>query len=85
MKHASPAALDALDSLFAEILMREGVKDRGRGHFYRNGKALAHFHEDPSGLYADLHMGRVWRRLRVSEPDERDRFLAALDDAIPTG
>lgn len=82
MVHADAAALDALEELLAAIRERDGVRDRRRGYFYRKGRALVHFHQDPAGLYADLHEGSEWHRLRVSEPEERRRFLAALDAAI---
>ena len=82
MEHASAAALDALEELFAAIRQRGGVRERRRGYFYRKGRALVHFHQDPTGLFADLHDGPEWHRLRVSEPAERKRFLAALDKAI---
>ena len=82
MEHAGAAALDTLEALFAAIRQRDSVRERRRGYFYRKGRALAHFHQDPTGLFADLHDGPEWRRLRVSEPAERKRFLAALDRAI---
>lgn len=82
MEHADASALDALEELPAAMRQRDGVRERRRGYFYRKGRALVHFHQDPTGLFADLHDGPEWRRLRVSEPDERRCFLTALDDAI---
>jgi hypothetical protein len=82
MEHAGDAALDALEDLMAAIRQRDGVHDRRRGYFYRKGRALVHFHQDSSEFFADLHDGPEWRRLRVSEPEERKRFLAVLDEAI---
>ena len=82
MEHAGPAALAALDALFVAMRKRAGVADKRAGHFYRKGRALAHFHQDLSGLYADLHDGPEWRRLRVSTQAERRRFLAALDKVL---
>jgi hypothetical protein len=82
MEHAGAAALDALEGLIAAIRQRDDVQERRRGYFYRKGRALVHFHQDQTGLFADLHDGPQWRRLRVSESEERRRFLAALDEAI---
>ncbi|MGH7050050.1 MAG: hypothetical protein ACREFS_08995 [Acetobacteraceae bacterium] len=85
MEHAGDAELAALEDLMAAIRRRHGVHDRRRGYFYRKGRALVHFHQDPTGLFADLHDGPEWRRLRVSEPEEQRHFLAALDEAITKG
>ena len=82
MEHAGLAALDSLEELLAAIRKREGVRERGRGNFFRKGRALVHFHQDAAGLFADLHDGPEWRRLRVSQPHEQKRFLGALDKAI---
>ena len=82
MEHADAAALDALVELLAAIRERAGVRERRRGYVYRKGKALVHFQRDSAGLFADLHDGPGWRRLRVSEPEERQRFLAALDEVM---
>ena len=82
MEHADAATLDTLEELLGAIRERDGVRDRRRGYFYHKGRALVHFHQDPAGLYADLHDGSEWYRLRVSEPEERKRFLAALDEAV---
>ena len=59
MKHAGPAALDRLDPLLAEIRTLPGLVEKGRGVFYRRGKAFLHFHEDPAALFAP------WEALRA--------------------
>jgi hypothetical protein len=48
----------------------------GRTAFYCRGRALAHFHGDQSGPYADARMGEKWRRLRVSTGRKRGDCLA---------
>jgi hypothetical protein len=79
MKHAGGEALDRLEPLLAEIRRVPGLKERKRGLFYRHGRSLLHFHEDPAGLFADL----AWRgedsRFRVSEPDEQLELLQAIE------
>ena len=54
MKHASPATLDQLERLLAELRALPGLKEKGRGVFYRKGRAYLHFHEDPKGQFGDL-------------------------------
>jgi len=73
MDHAGPKALIVLKDLLDEIRARSGVKERRAGYFYFRGKALIHFHADPTGLYADARLGKKWARLSVSKPEERAR------------
>ncbi len=54
MKHAGPAALDALEPLLAQIRALPGLKEKARGVFYLKSRAFLHFHEDPAGLFADI-------------------------------
>lgn len=76
MKHAGPAALDQLEPLLESLRALGGLKEKARGVFYRRSRAFLHFHEDRSGLYADLRndLGE-FERYRVQEPTERDLFL----------
>ncbi len=82
MKHAGAEALDRLEPLLVEIRLREGLKEKKRGSFYRKGKAWLHFHEDPAGLFADLRGPADWMRLRVSDPAERQSLIEAMDAAL---
>lgn len=79
MKHASSAALDQLEPLLVDLRELPGLRERGRGVFYRRGRAFLHFHQDPSGLFADLRDedGRDFERFEVSESAGRARLLAA--------
>lgn len=81
MKHAGPAALDALEPLLTAIRARGGLTEKGRGAFYRGGRAALHFHEDPGGLFADMRLAKGdadFARYRVSTTAERSAFLKAL-------
>ena len=82
MKHAGPAALDALDDLIVAIRGRGRLKEPRPGIFYRKGKAWLHFHEDKAGLFADLRAGAEWERFRVSDPAERAKLLAMIDRSL---
>ena len=70
MKHAGSAALDRLEPLLARVRSVPGLREKSRGVFYRRSKAFLHFHEDPSGLYADVRGadGGDFDRLRVDDP-----------------
>jgi hypothetical protein len=61
----------------------EGVTERGRGVFYRKSRAFLHFHEDPSGLYADLRCdGDAFQRSRVETEIERNALFEAVRAAL---
>ena len=79
MKHATPAALDQLDALIAELRALPGLVEKSRGVFYRKSRAFLHFHEDPKGLFADVRdaEGRDFERIDVTEEPGRRALLAA--------
>jgi hypothetical protein len=79
MKHAGPAALDALDDLLVELRGRPALKERSRGTFYLKSSAFLHFHEDPEGLFADLKIAGDFKRFRVSTAKERATLLREVD------
>lgn len=79
MKHATPAALDALEPLLGELRALAGLTETSRGVFYRRRRAFLHFHEDPKGLFADLRdaEGRDFERFDVTEAAGQAALLAA--------
>ena len=85
MKHAGPEALSVLGGLLDEIRRGEGIVERRPGVFYRKGRAFLHFHEDPSGLHADMRLGTAWERLRVQTGAERETLLSRLGEALSRG
>lgn len=84
MKHAGPAALDALEPLLTALRALPGLKERSRGTFYRKARAFLHFHEDPKGLFADLRdaAGVDFERLDVTEDAARERLLALVRERL---
>lgn len=80
MKHAGPAALDALEPLLARVRALPGLKEKARGTFYRSSRAFLHFHEDPTGLFADLRLeGDDFTRMRVSTLAEQEALMRLLE------
>ncbi len=84
MKHAGPAAIAELADLIGKIRAR-GVKEPRPGIFYRKGKAWLHFHEDPTGLFADIRLGADWERHKVSTAKQRAALLAMIDRSLAHG
>ena len=68
MKHAGSAALDTLEPLLTRLRAIGGLKEKGRGVFYLKSRAFLHFHEDPTGLYADVRApdGADFDRLKLN-------------------
>lgn len=83
MKHAGPAALDALEPLLARVRALPGLKEKARGTFYRSSRAFLHFHEDPAGLFADVRLdGDDFTRLRVTDFAEQDELMRRIEAVI---
>ena len=78
MKHARADALDRLESMLVELRALPGLTEKSRGVFYKRSKAFLHFHEDPSGLYADVRPADEFVRYRVETADERRALLSLV-------
>ena len=80
MKHAGPAALDALEPLLERIRATGVLKEKGRGIFYLKSRAFLHFHEDPKGLFADIRnaAGTDFDRFRVDEMEGVEAVMTRL-------
>lgn len=56
MRHAGAAALAGLAPLLARLRQIPGLKEKTLGVFYLRSRACLHFHEDSTGLWADLRL-----------------------------
>ncbi len=75
-----PAALDRLEGLLARLRGMEGLTEKARGVFYRKSRAALHFHEDPSGLHADLRLDDGdFERFRVETDQEQDALIERIE------
>ena len=83
MKHVTDAGLDELDGLLFDLRGVDGLKEKSRGVFYLGSRAFLHFHEDPSGLYADVRLdGAEFERMRVATKAEQKRLLSRVRTAL---
>ena len=81
--HARAVALEQLAELLAELRQLPGVIERKPGIFYRGSQAFLHFHEDPTGLFADARLdGRSFERFGISSREEARRFTTAVRKAL---
>ena len=77
------ARKEGLEPLLVEIRALGGLKEKSRGVFYFRSRAFLHFHEDPSGLHADVRLGGVdFERFRVETHEERQELLRRLTASL---
>ncbi len=84
MKHAGSTALDALEPLLRQLRGISQIREKTRGVFYKKSRAFLHFHEDPTGLYADIRPPEAddFVRLKVDSDEDRDELLARTQEAL---
>ena len=84
MKHAGPSALDALEPLLRRLRGISQIREKTRGVFYLKSRAFLHFHEDPTGLYADIRPAGAndFVRLKVDADEDRDELVARVLDSL---
>jgi hypothetical protein len=84
MMHASEKTLLNYSALLASLRKIEGLNEKRPGVFYRKSKAFLHFHEDSTGLYADLRLNvdEEFARTRVESRAEQSTFIATIRTAL---
>jgi len=82
LKHAGEAALDSLERLLKQIRAFRELTERKRGIFYRKSTAFLHFHEDPTGLFADVKVGSRYRRYPASSRAEQRAVLKVIEEQL---
>lgn len=83
MKHANQDILAQLSPLLGQIRSRiPPLKEKGTGKFYLKSAAFLHFHDDPTGIFADLKVNGDWERYPVNTAGEYAALLAAIDQQL---
>jgi hypothetical protein len=83
MKHADSTTLAKLAPLLEQVRQRiPPLKEKGEGRFYLKSTAFLHFHDDPSGIFADLKVQGDWQRYPVNHAADYLVLLQALDAAL---
>jgi hypothetical protein len=78
MRHATLETLQEIELLLEELRSVPGLVEKRPGIFYRRSKAFLHFHEDPSGLHADVRFGEEFERVRAETDVDREALLARI-------
>jgi hypothetical protein len=76
MKRAGKEALSKLQPILDALRGHSVLVERTPGSFYLRSRGFIHFHEDPSGLFADLKEDLA--RHRVTSRTEQRAFLVRL-------
>lgn len=82
VRHVTPAGLDQLEPLLGRLRRLDGLVEKQRGVFYRRSRAFLHFHEDPTGLHADVRLIDGFERRRVETPAEQDTLVEEVERAL---
>jgi hypothetical protein len=79
VKHAGPRTLAELEPLLRAVRAHASLVERTPGSFYRKSSAYLHFHEDPSGTYADIKLEATgFARVRATTPHEQAHLLSLI-------
>jgi hypothetical protein len=78
MRHARAEALERLEPLLARLRALPCLTERTPGIFYRKSKAFLHFHEDPTGLFADVRLNADFERFAVQTAEEQAALVGLL-------
>jgi len=79
MKHAGPDALAQIDGLLQALREVNALTERRPGIFYHRSRAFLHFHEDPTGMYADARLDGVeFTRFPVNTAARQAALLSAI-------
>jgi len=85
MKHAGSQALKNIAGLLEDLRERARLRERTEGVFYLGSKAFLHFHEDPTGTFADLRSGVGFVRHPVNCAKEWRALLKEVDTILDDG
>lgn len=86
MLHATESTLAKYPAFFESLRCIDGLNEKRPGVFYRTSMAFLHFHEDPTGLYADLRVdvNEGFVRMRVETRAEQSTLLVTITSALTT-
>ena len=75
--------LATLEPLLRKVREHAALVERTPGSFYRKSKAYLHFHEDPSGTYADVKLDFVeFTRVRATTAKEQAHLLVLISESL---
>jgi hypothetical protein len=82
VRHAREDALDRLEPMLTELRAVPELREKKRGTFYRGSRAFIHFHEDPTGLFADVRFREDFERFDVTTVAEQKKLVRDVHSAL---
>ncbi|MFQ5698929.1 MAG: hypothetical protein ACE5IL_11675 [Myxococcota bacterium] len=84
MRHAGQGTLTRIAPLLEQLRARPALREMRPGVFHLKSRAFLHFHDDPSGVFADVRLADDFVRLRVSTRSEQADLLDRIDRCLST-
>jgi hypothetical protein len=81
-RKAGPKALSRIPLLINGLRACLALSEKREGVFFLNSREVVHFHEVPSGIVADLCLGRAQRRILVDSESEQYETLGEILDLV---
>jgi hypothetical protein len=78
VRHASAATVEELEPFLDQLRAMPGLIEKRPGVFHRKSKEFLHFHDDPSGIHADVRLGPEFERFRVQTLAERQTLATRI-------
>lgn len=82
MKHAGPRVFARIAPLLEELRARTVLREMRPGVFYLKSRSFLHFHDDPSGIFADVRLADEFVRLLVTTDSEQADLLERIDGCV---
>jgi hypothetical protein len=82
VRHATAETIAQLDDLLGALRSIDGLEETRPGAFSRGSRAFLHFHDDPSGIYADVRFETDFDRVRVTTEREQRALVARVRVAL---
>ena len=82
MRHAGSSTLDRIAPLLQQLRARPALHEARPGVFTLKSHAFLHFHDDPSGVFADVRLAEGFVRLNVTSRSQQADLLARIDDCL---
>lgn len=84
MKRAGTATLERIAPLLEQLRANAVLREKRPGYFYLGAREVLHFHDDPTGVFADLRLGEGFVRLCVTSTAEQAELLGRIDECLIT-
>ncbi|HEX4489833.1 MAG TPA: hypothetical protein VH914_01385 [Acidimicrobiia bacterium] len=82
MRHATPETLATLAGFIAELRDVDGLIEKRPGAFSRGSRAFLHFHDDPTGIDADVRVTDDFERFRCTTARGQRSLLTQIRRAV---